>query len=143
MPKRTVLDPQGQTIHHALSGLGYAAITALAIAALTAALFGTQVWTDFFTQGLAAQNRVLNDPAGIATPFHPTIFMNLRGIGASFALAMTVQLVVATIAAAAVFWVFRFRRDASGGDGARLLATHFRQALAASADAAGRGASRR
>ena len=27
MPKRTVLDPQGQTIHHALSGLGYAAIT--------------------------------------------------------------------------------------------------------------------
>ena len=23
MPKRTVLDPQGQTIHHALSGLGY------------------------------------------------------------------------------------------------------------------------
>ena len=27
MPKRTVLDPQGQTIHHALSGLGYAEIT--------------------------------------------------------------------------------------------------------------------
>ena len=27
MPKRTVLDPQGQTIHNALAGLGYAAIT--------------------------------------------------------------------------------------------------------------------
>src|SRR5438477_12614979 len=27
MPKRTVLDPQGETIHHALSGLGYSAIT--------------------------------------------------------------------------------------------------------------------
>jgi phosphoribosylformylglycinamidine synthase subunit PurS len=27
MPKRTVLDPQGQTIQHALSGLGYTAIT--------------------------------------------------------------------------------------------------------------------
>ena len=26
MPKRTVLDPQGQTIQHALSGLGYASI---------------------------------------------------------------------------------------------------------------------
>jgi phosphoribosylformylglycinamidine synthase PurS subunit len=23
MPKRTVLDPQGQTIHHALAGLGF------------------------------------------------------------------------------------------------------------------------
>ncbi len=27
MPKRTVLDPQGQTIHHALSSLGYAEVT--------------------------------------------------------------------------------------------------------------------
>jgi phosphoribosylformylglycinamidine synthase subunit PurS len=27
MPKRTVLDPQGQTIQHALSGLGYSAIS--------------------------------------------------------------------------------------------------------------------
>ena len=26
MPKRTVLDPQGQTIQHALSGLGYGSI---------------------------------------------------------------------------------------------------------------------
>ena len=27
MPKRTVLDPQGQTIQHALSGLGYSAVS--------------------------------------------------------------------------------------------------------------------
>ena len=26
MPKRTVLDPQGQTIQHALTGLGYSAV---------------------------------------------------------------------------------------------------------------------
>ncbi|MBZ5528358.1 MAG: phosphoribosylformylglycinamidine synthase subunit PurS [Acidobacteriia bacterium] len=26
MPKTTVLDPQGQTIHHALSSLGFAAV---------------------------------------------------------------------------------------------------------------------
>ena len=26
MPKRTVFDPQGQTIQHALSGLGYSAV---------------------------------------------------------------------------------------------------------------------
>jgi phosphoribosylformylglycinamidine synthase PurS subunit len=26
MPKRTVLDPQGKTIHNALSGLGYSAV---------------------------------------------------------------------------------------------------------------------
>jgi hypothetical protein len=92
--------------------IGYAAITALAIAALTAALFGTQVWTDFFTQGLAAQNRVLNDPAGIATPFHPTIFMNLRGIGLRYDLAMAAQAAFAIAAAAAVAWAYRRRADA-------------------------------
>lgn len=27
MPKRTVLDPQGKTIHHALTGLGYAQVS--------------------------------------------------------------------------------------------------------------------
>ncbi len=27
MPKRTVLDPQGQTIQHALSGLGFSNVT--------------------------------------------------------------------------------------------------------------------
>jgi len=27
MPKRTVLDPQGQTIQHALSGLGYSQVS--------------------------------------------------------------------------------------------------------------------
>ncbi len=26
MPKRTVLDPQGKTIHHALTGLGFAQV---------------------------------------------------------------------------------------------------------------------
>jgi phosphoribosylformylglycinamidine synthase PurS subunit len=29
MPKRTVLDPQGQTIQHALSSLGYAQVSAV------------------------------------------------------------------------------------------------------------------
>lgn len=28
-PKKTVLDPQGRTIHHAISGLGYAGVTAV------------------------------------------------------------------------------------------------------------------
>lgn len=27
MPKRTVLDPQGKTIHHALTGLGFGQVT--------------------------------------------------------------------------------------------------------------------
>jgi hypothetical protein len=91
-----------------------ATLTALAFAALTAALFGPQVWIDFVRVGLPVQNFVLVDPKLALEPFCPTIYMNLRGIGASFTLAMTVQLIVAAHAAAAVAWVFRYRRDASG-----------------------------
>ena len=89
-----------------------ASVTALALAGLTAALFGTKVWIDFVALGLPAQNLVLADPQGIATPFHATVFMNLRGIGASYALAMSVQAGVALAAAGAVAWAFRCRADA-------------------------------
>jgi hypothetical protein len=90
-----------------------AAVTSLVLAALTAALFGPQVWVDFLRVGMPAQNFVLVDPKLTLEPFLPTIFMNLRGIGASFALAMGVQLVVSGFAVAAVVWVFGFRRDVS------------------------------
>ena len=89
-----------------------AAITALALVALTAALFGPQVWIGFVKIGMPNQNFVLVDPKLALEPFCPTIYMNLRGIGASFAQAMTLQLGVAALAAAAIVWAFRFRRDA-------------------------------
>jgi hypothetical protein len=86
-----------------------ATVTALALATLTAALFGPQVWIDFVRVGMPAQNLVLADPEFVATPFYPTVFMNVRGVGASYAQAMTVQLVVSVLAAAAVAWAFRLR----------------------------------
>jgi len=89
-----------------------AAVMSIAIAAVTAALFGPQVWADFVLKGLPTNNIVLTDPQGIATPFYPTVFMNMRGVGASYALAMAVQLCFSALAVAAVIWAFRFRRDA-------------------------------
>jgi len=89
-----------------------AAITTLVIAGVTALVFGPQVWVDFATKGLAANNLVLADPERIATPFYPTIFMNLRGIDLPYSVAMAVQLFVSAAAAAAVAWAFRMRRDA-------------------------------
>ncbi len=89
-----------------------ASVTALALVAASAALFGTQSWIDFVMRGLPVQNIVLSDPDGIATPYYPTIFMNLRGVGASYQAAMAVQIAVSIIAAAAVAWAFRTRADA-------------------------------
>jgi hypothetical protein len=73
-----------------------AALTALALVAA-----GPQVWVDFIAKGLPVQGLVLSDPARIATPFFPTIFMNLRGLDLPYAAAMSIQ---------AVFFRFRDRR---------------------------------
>jgi hypothetical protein len=89
-----------------------AAVTALAIAALTAALFGPQVWIDFVTLGLPVQNLVLSDPTGIATPYYPTVFMNLRGAGLNYGIAMALQLCFTLPALGAVIWAFRTCRNA-------------------------------
>ncbi len=86
-----------------------ATATALSLAAVTVALFGAQVWVDFVKVGMPAQNLVLADPQFVATPFYPTVFMNVRGLGASYAQAMTVQLCFSACAAAAVGWAFRLR----------------------------------
>jgi hypothetical protein len=105
-----------------------AAGTALALFALSAALFGPQAWIDFVTKGLPTQNLVLTDPEGIATPYYPTVFMNLRGIGASYAVAMAMQLCFSLAAVVAVAWAFRTRREA---DPLWLMALFFACSIAA------------
>jgi hypothetical protein len=89
-----------------------ASVTALLLAAAAAAVFGPQIWTDFVVKGLPAQNLVLADPDRIGTPYYPTIFMNLRGAGASYSAAMTVQAVFSALAVGAVFLTYRLRKNA-------------------------------
>jgi hypothetical protein len=96
-----------------------ASLTALALAAAATALFGTQAWIDFLRLGLPTQNLVLADPEHIGTPYYPTVFMNLRGIGLPYAAAMSVQAAFAAAAAAAIAWAFRCR---AGADPRLLLA---------------------
>ncbi|MGE0563095.1 MAG: glycosyltransferase family 87 protein [Pseudolabrys sp.] len=98
-----------------------AAITTLALAGIAAALFGVDVWFAFVTQGLAAQNMVLSDPERIATPYYPTVFMNLRGIDLPYAAAMAVQLVFTVAAIATVCWLGHARRNADRLDVAALF----------------------
>jgi hypothetical protein len=89
-----------------------AAITTLVLAAATALVFGPQVWIDFIAKGLPANNLVLTDPERIATPFYPTVFMNLRGIDLPYSAAMAIQLCFSAIAVVAVFWAFRRHKEA-------------------------------
>jgi Glycosyltransferase family 87 len=89
-----------------------AALTSLALVVATATVFGPQIWIDFILKGLPVQGMVLADPGRIATPFFPTVFMNLRGLNLSYPVAMTVQAVFSAAAVGAVIWAFRFRKDA-------------------------------
>jgi hypothetical protein len=98
-----------------------AAVTTIVFAGASVALFGVTPWIDYIGVGLPVQNAVLADAAGIATPFYPTLFMNLRGIGVGYTAAMTVQVALALGAAALVAWAFRNRADTDP----RLLAALF------------------
>lgn len=106
-----------------------AAGTTLALVLVTALVFGPKVWIDFVTLGLPTQNEVLADPDLVATPFYVTVFMNVRGVDASYATAMSVQLPFSIAALAAVLWAFRRRKNA---DPAVLRALFFAWAIAAS-----------
>ena len=90
-----------------------AAMTTIALVALTTAIFGHQVWVDFIQKGLPVQGMVLADPDRIATPFFPTVFMNLRGIDTSYAFAMSVQAAFSAFAVGALIWAAARRRDAN------------------------------
>ncbi len=81
-----------------------AAMTTIAIVAITTAIFGNQVWWDFIQKGLPVQGMVLADPDRIATPFFPTIFMNLRGLDLPYAAAMSVQAVFSMFAIGSLVW---------------------------------------
>jgi hypothetical protein len=91
--------------------LATATITALALAAVSILLFGVTPWVDYIGIGLPVQNVVLADPDGIATPFYPTLFMNLRGIGLPYSAAMAAQAALAFIAVAMAAWAFRNRAN--------------------------------
>jgi hypothetical protein len=54
---------------------------AILIAGVVPVLFGHEVRADFITAGLPVQDLGLADLDRIATPFFPTICMNLRSIG--------------------------------------------------------------
>ncbi|HLN08847.1 MAG TPA: glycosyltransferase family 87 protein [Xanthobacteraceae bacterium] len=89
-----------------------ATVTAMAIVGVTTAAFGPQAWIDFVVKGIPVQNVVLADPELIGTPFRPTIFATMRLVGATYPVAMAVQMCFSALAVAAVLWAFRFRRRA-------------------------------
>ena len=89
-----------------------AALTAIAVTIMTAIAFGPKVFLDYIATGLPNQNLVLIEPYRLGAPLMPTIFMNMRWLGAGYEAAMAIQLCFTVFAAAVLWWAYRRRRDA-------------------------------
>ena len=85
------------------------------------AIGGVESWHDYITKAMPLQREVLQDAAGTAMPFHPTIFMNIRGVVGNH-IGEIIQLAFTAAAVAAVTAAFRCRRD---GDPRMLQALFF------------------
>lgn len=86
----------------------WAAATTLVLIAMSVALGGQESWHDYIVKALPLQREVLGDASGIAVPFHPTVFMNVRGlvgnrIGEAIQLAFSIAAIIAVAA------TFRYR----------------------------------
>jgi hypothetical protein len=85
-----------------------AAITTLTLIAISVGLGGQEIWQDYLVKALPLQREVLGDAAGTAMPFHPTVFMNVRGLVGN-RIGEAIQLAFAIAAVSAVAAAFRFR----------------------------------
>jgi hypothetical protein len=87
-----------------------AAFTTVALLLASVAIGGVESWHAYIVKALPLQREVLQDSAGTAMPFHPTIFMNIRGVvGNHF--GEIIQLAFTVAAVAAVTTAFRRRRN--------------------------------
>ena len=89
-----------------------AALTAVAVTLATMIAFGPKVFLDYVDTGLPNQNLVLIEPYRLGAPLMPTVFMNMRWLGAGYAAAMAIQLCFTMFAAAALWWAYRRQREA-------------------------------
>ena len=85
-----------------------AGVTAVALLAASVALGGVEGWHEYVVKALPLQREVLQDAAGTAMPFHPTIFMNIRGLVGNHVAEM-IQFTFTLAAVAAVSAAFRYR----------------------------------
>lgn len=88
-----------------------AAATAILLAALTTAIYGAHIWVAYLDVAVPRQNHILRDIHGWSVLGMPTVFMNMRALGASPNLAWIAQAPVSLAALTAVIWTFWRRRD--------------------------------
>lgn len=88
-----------------------AAATAVALVAATAAIYGANIWIDYFEVAMPVQKSILETGGGLMAPMMPTPFQNMRVIGLPLEICWAVQILVSIAAVASVAWTYVKRRD--------------------------------
>ena len=92
--------------------LGWSALVAALVVAVSAAAFGFASWTAYLTDTLDYQRSVMTDWYGIFLQMMPTVFASMRTLGFSPSTAAQAQLPVSAVALMAVLWLLYRERDA-------------------------------
>jgi len=88
-----------------------AALTALALVAITSLIFGADVWASYFRDAVPMQQSVLTHGTGIFLLMMPTAFMNAHIAGLPLGWAWSIQSMISAVAIVLVIWTFYRRRD--------------------------------
>jgi hypothetical protein len=88
-----------------------AGLFTLALAGITAAIFGPQIWLDYVKVAMPMQQIVLTHGSGIFPAMMPTAFMNARIANLPLEWCWAIQGIVSAMAIAAIVWTFRTPRD--------------------------------
>ncbi|MEO8547397.1 MAG: glycosyltransferase family 87 protein [Sphingomicrobium sp.] len=86
-----------------------AAVTAIAVAALTWLIWGSDLWLAYLTRGIANQTLVLTDPQNLSELYMATPFINARSAGLPIGAAGAIQ-AIASILAVVLVWMTFSRR---------------------------------
>lgn len=92
--------------------IGAAAITAIALAAITGMVWGVDVWRAYLDHGIGNQTLVLTDPDNLSELHMATVFINARSAGLPIAAAGIIQAIVSVLAAVLVWITFSRRPPA-------------------------------
>ena len=89
-----------------------ASVTAVAIAILTALVWGPDVWLAYVSQGIANQSLVLTDPENLSELWMATLFINARSAGLPIEAAGAIQAAGSLLAVLLVWLTFSRRPPA-------------------------------
>jgi hypothetical protein len=109
-PHLVILFPFALALSGRWKAFASAALTVILLALLTAAIFGRDIWSEYFRLVGPVQKGVMNTGTGFLTMM-PTGFMQARMMGLSPEIARLIQLPFSALALIGVLWTFVKRRD--------------------------------